>query len=203
MSKWQKITASALILVTGYAGSIQCFGKFPIIRKVYELNGRIGQKVDGGLLGRFISTLVMWAFLIVFVYAVSTLLDVLIFNLVEFWTGEALFLENGQSIFHADGSSLNSIENGRVLRLDTPGKESLYFFKDKPWQAFVMRNGNYVPLESHTDESGNAELSAGGEILARKQLTAVEMRALETKINGAVMTAMLKLNGSSSIAQAR
>src|SRR4030042_948375 len=65
--------AATIILQTG------CYGSFGLTKKVYEFNGSVGDK--------FINTIVFWAFCIIPVYWVAGFLDIVIFNLLEFWTG--------------------------------------------------------------------------------------------------------------------
>jgi len=56
-----------------------CYGSFGLTKKVYEFNGSVGDK--------FLNTIVFWAFCILPVYEIAGTLDVVIFNLLEFWTG--------------------------------------------------------------------------------------------------------------------
>jgi hypothetical protein len=59
-----------------------CYGPFPLTKKVYEFNGNLDTDVG--------KTLVFWAFIILPVYSVAMLADALVFNLVEFWTGDQI-----------------------------------------------------------------------------------------------------------------
>ena len=59
--------------------STGCFGSFPITHKVYDFNASVG--------GKFVQTLVFWVFIIIPVYGVATLIDAVIFNLIDFWAG--------------------------------------------------------------------------------------------------------------------
>lgn len=56
-----------------------CFGKFAITRKVYELNASVHD--------RYLRNVVTWAFIFFPVYWVSGVLDLFIFNTIEFWSG--------------------------------------------------------------------------------------------------------------------
>lgn len=67
------LLALSSVTVTG------CFGKFALTRKVYGFNDGIGNK--------FAKSLVFWGLMIVPVYAVCGFLDIVVFNLVEFWGG--------------------------------------------------------------------------------------------------------------------
>ncbi|GFO67674.1 hypothetical protein GMLC_12530 [Geomonas limicola] len=73
---------TALVLAISIAGlSLQgCYGKMALTRKVYALNGSVQDK--------FVRSLVTWAFIIVPVYGVSALVDFVLFNTIEFWSGK-------------------------------------------------------------------------------------------------------------------
>jgi hypothetical protein len=68
--------ALALAVSTPLTG---CYGSFGLTKKIYKWNGSLGNK--------FLNTVVMWAFLIIPVYQLASLGDLIIFNLIEFWTG--------------------------------------------------------------------------------------------------------------------
>lgn len=55
-----------------------CYGSFPLTHLVYSANGRIQPPV--------VRQVVFWVFLILPVYEISALGDVVIMNLLEFWT---------------------------------------------------------------------------------------------------------------------
>ncbi len=69
-----------------------CYGQFALTRKLYEWNGSLGNK--------FLNTVVMWAFMIIPVYAVVSFVDLIVLNLVEFWTGSNPMA----TLQHDDGS---------------------------------------------------------------------------------------------------
>lgn len=89
-----------LLFAAGVAGtSLQgCYGKMALTRKVYKINGEVENK--------YIRSLVSWVFIIVPVYGVSALADFILFNTIEFWSGdnpvasgakEFNYAENGQN----------------------------------------------------------------------------------------------------------
>ncbi len=65
---------SLLITQTG------CFGEFALVRKVYDWN-------DGLSDSKFVKSLVFWVLNIIPVYGVASFIDVVILNLIEFWSG--------------------------------------------------------------------------------------------------------------------
>lgn len=70
------LVASLLLATVTTTG---CFGRFRLVRAVYDFNEGIGNK--------FARSLVTWAMIIVPVYGVAGLIDFVVLNTVEFWTG--------------------------------------------------------------------------------------------------------------------
>jgi len=69
----------ALVLVAAVGTlSAGCFGKFQLTRKLYDVNQSIDEK--------YIRSVVTWIFVIP--YALTGILDFVVFNVIEFWTGE-------------------------------------------------------------------------------------------------------------------
>jgi hypothetical protein len=69
-------------MVLGAAMLIQvqgCYGNFTLTRKVYAWNGSVGDK--------WIRSLVMFVLCIIPVYPVAGLVDYVLLNTIEFWTG--------------------------------------------------------------------------------------------------------------------
>jgi hypothetical protein len=62
-----------------------CFGTFRLTRAVYGFNSDINSKVA--------RSLVMWALIIIPVYILASLGDILIFNVIEFWSGGSVASE--------------------------------------------------------------------------------------------------------------
>jgi len=74
----------ALALILAGAPALGgCYGRFPLTKAVYHFNGDV---TDDELL----QSLLFWLFIILPVYNLAMLGDAIIFNLIEFWTGETL-----------------------------------------------------------------------------------------------------------------
>ncbi|MHC4591549.1 MAG: DUF3332 family protein [Planctomycetota bacterium] len=72
--------AVALALLAAMAPvTVGCFGRFPLTRGVYKINEAMPTSI--------LETVVFWAFLILPVYSGAMLIDAVILNLIEFWTG--------------------------------------------------------------------------------------------------------------------
>ena len=76
-SRFGKGIALVLAAAVG-ALSAGCFGKFQLTRKLYDINQSIDEK--------YVRSAATWIFVIP--YAVTGLLDFILFNAIEFWTGE-------------------------------------------------------------------------------------------------------------------
>jgi hypothetical protein len=58
-----------------------CYGTFPLTKTVYEFNGKVTDS-------KVVHSLVFWGFVILPVYDIAILGDAIVFNLIEFWTGD-------------------------------------------------------------------------------------------------------------------
>lgn len=110
----RKLAAACLLgAAPAFAG---CYGQFPLTRAVYRMNGNVENRV--------VRQVVFWVFVILPIYGGASFIDAIIFNLVEFWTGEtteidAQVLPDGRTVQMApadDGSILMTISrDGQVL----------------------------------------------------------------------------------------
>lgn len=102
----------AMVLVAAVGAlSAGCFGKFQLTRKVYDINQSIDEK--------YVRSAATWIFVFVQVYTVAALLDFIVFNVIEFWTGENPVAEAKVTKVYAQG-------NGRtVLTLSRDGSATV------------------------------------------------------------------------------
>ncbi len=107
-SRFGKGVALVLVAAVG-ALSAGCFGKFQLTRKLYDINQSIDEK--------YVRSAVTWLFVIP--YAVTGLLDFIIFNVIEFWSGENPVASAPVTKVYAQG-------NGKtVLTLSRDGSETV------------------------------------------------------------------------------
>ena len=109
---------------------LSCYGRFPMTRLIYRVNGEIGGSVgNDSTQRRFLQSIVMWVFIIIPVYGISMLADVIVLNVIEFWTGNPVQLSehvapDGTRVTitpSADSrtATLTVSKNGKVLARDT------------------------------------------------------------------------------------
>ncbi len=101
---------------------LSCYGRFPLTRAVYRINGSIHvPQVQEGVS----QSVAMWVLGLLQVYTVAIVADVIVFNLLEFWTGETFQIGSaGEADGHtvalepsADGSEavLTVSKDGEVV----------------------------------------------------------------------------------------
>lgn len=105
----------AALLATG-STLTGCYGSFGLTKKVYEFNGSLGNKWINSLFTFIAGGLV---------YGIAGTADVVIFNLIEFWTGSNPVAANGSRNFDqkmADGTRVQGqkLADGRLEVTLTP-----------------------------------------------------------------------------------
>jgi hypothetical protein len=75
-----------------------CYGRMALTKKVYALNGEVNDK--------YVRSLVTWVFIFVPVYGISALADFVLFNTIEFWTGNNPVAQGEKDFMYAsDGQT--------------------------------------------------------------------------------------------------
>ena len=74
-----KRTLIALLSVFSFTVATNCYGGFIATKKLHHWNGGLGNK--------WIQTIAFWALIIIPVYEIAVLIDFVVLNLLEFWTG--------------------------------------------------------------------------------------------------------------------
>jgi len=96
-----------------------CYGPFPLTKSIHKFNGEVSEN-------KWVKTIVFWVFVILPVYGIGMFADAIVFNLVEFWTGEPLMTttsttdSNGNTVVlapgqNADEAILTVSRDGEIL----------------------------------------------------------------------------------------
>ena len=87
-----KTTVLLLVLAAFLSVSLfSCYGNFTLTRKLYQWNGSLGDK--------YINNIVFWILLIIPAYQAAGMVDFLVLNTIEFWTGtNPMSLNEGQEV---------------------------------------------------------------------------------------------------------
>jgi hypothetical protein len=134
-----------------------CFGKFALTRAIWDFNNNVSPN-------KFIKWLVFLVLVVVPVYGIGTLVDALVINSLEFWTGS-----NPVESADASGSPQERVVRlgpGDTLRLSRePGSDVMKVELEREGQPTLVRY--FEPLED-----GMAVRDDAGAVLlqAREQL---------------------------------
>lgn len=161
------------MIAPGLAG---CYGSFPVTNAVYRLNGKVTNS-------QFIHSIIMIIFVIIPVYEVAMLVDGLLLNLIEFWSGEEFTTaqtyegSDGTVVVLAPGVDRNELvmtvlRDGEVLevRRFLRGEDGIV--------AVVDEAGNAVGTVRPTRDGGFDLLDAQGE--TRERITLADVAALRS-----------------------
>jgi len=157
----KKLIISLLILSIFLTGN--CFGKFSLVRKIYEINADItfGQQ---GKMGGVIKSIFMILFLILQVYTISSFVDIILFNVIEFWTDKnplALNEKINEELVSNNGTSITKKINGNRMDLVIKSNEkieTIILFKDKPGKFYIEKKNQIEEIKLNSMEFGSVSI---------------------------------------------
>jgi hypothetical protein len=123
-----------------------CYGHFPLTKAIYRLNGDISDKA-------IVQQVTFWVFVIVPVYGIGMLADAIVFNLVEFWTGEQLL---------SVGPTTDS--NGNTVCL-TPSSDGQAAVLTVSRDGRVIAQESFLKVSDTTFEVRDAQGNLDGKVL--------------------------------------
>lgn len=159
-----------------------CIGSFSTFHKLRDWNSSIGKK--------FVNELVFLAFWIVPVYEVAVLADILVFNSVEFWSGnnpvakgkKIIKGENDRYLVECDGKgyTITGLTDNRSMRLDfdsTDNSWSVELPDGESYKLLTFVDDNHVALPTPDGGSTIVELSQAG-LFAYESISSHPLMAL-------------------------
>lgn len=159
----KKIITTLVILLSFI--QINCFGKFAITKKLYVFVDELNLSGGDKLVVKFVKTVVMWAGFIFWVAGIGFILDLFVFNLIEFWTDQNVIGSNedqksdksisaGKVITFKGGrgevSTISKSRDGNELRFKSfDGKETreIIAYKDQPGKLFTIVDNQIQAIE--------------------------------------------------------
>lgn len=164
------MTSRRMVLGAGAALALSgCYGKFSLVRKLYEWNGSFDNK--------YLVSILMWAMMIIPVYGIASFADFVVLNLIEFWTGT----NPVASIEHEDGSRsrVQRLADGSLRVTRSVGGQELPAFELSrgPGARFVVRAADgsaWSSAEGLPDGSVELASSAGAQRVTPDEVRAVE-----------------------------
>jgi hypothetical protein len=157
----KNLLVSLLLLSIFLSGN--CFGKFGLVRKIYEVNDGLTFGATGKL-GGVIKSIVMIVFVILPVYSISFFLDIIVFNLIEFWTDKnpmALNEKPVQELASEGNTSISKKVDGDRMDLiikNNQSVESIVVFKNKPGKFYTEKNSKLEEIKLNSMEFGSVSI---------------------------------------------
>jgi hypothetical protein len=142
----------ALLSAFSMLVATNCYGGFVATKKVYSWNGGLGNK--------WVQSIVFWVMIIIPVYEVVALVDFLVLNTLEFWTGSnPMAMKDGEvetQIVHNGGKEyqITATKNQFEVREIAAGKlgNPVYLTfvpQDSAW--YMKTNGKSVKVSEATN----------------------------------------------------
>jgi hypothetical protein len=181
----RKIISGFLIGSITISGLIQtsCMGKFALLKKLYSWNESASDN-------KFINNLLFWILNILPVYGIVVIVDAVILNLIEFWTGaNPLALQDGQRIEkrmdNGDGGTFLAIatRNKMEVKFDnTPAKDFaiVYQPKTKSWMLETSEKSICIAKELRNNQIALMQPN-GSELVVSASFSAKDLPALAWK----------------------
>ncbi len=134
-----------------------CIGNFALTNKLLAWNKTISNK--------FVNELVFFAFWIIPVYEVSALADVLVFNTIEFWSGnnpvacgkKVIDGQDGRYLVECDGKgyTITSENDNSVVRLDFDAADDSWSVRVNEGESYKLMtfiDDSHVKMITPTDQ---------------------------------------------------
>lgn len=174
-----KIAVSALLIAGSSLVFTSCIGSFGLTNNVLSWNRNIGPK--------FVNELVFFCFWILPVYEVTALVDVLVLNSIEFWSGnnpmeasvKMIDTEQGRYIIDCDGKGYTvSCPNGDSMRLDFDVDSQTWALTNDgiSYPFMTMVDDNHVKMITPEGDFRLVDLSEQG-VMAYREAAAPLMMA--------------------------
>ena len=155
---------TVILLISIISVSVSgCFGSFALTRKVYDLNQSFGDK--------WIQSIGMWVMCIVPIYGFSAFVDIVVLNLIEFWTGDNPLAmgedESSVRLYAHEGREFEVTTTRNrydFVEIGNPSNAFAFVFEGSSW--FLHANDEIIMITQDT-EQGLFLYGLEGEVLAR------------------------------------
>ncbi len=162
-----KKSFTTLALMSAFAVT-GCYGPFNLTRKLHDWNGKVG---DRSTQGKWVNEAVFLGLNILPVYTFALLGDAIVFNSIEFWTGNNP-VKLSRRVSNGDASAVISYApDARRLRVDSfeKGRPTSTVVLEPGDQGMVARGADGRLLASAATEGASVVLrDAAGKEIGRK-----------------------------------
>jgi len=176
----KRLIAAMLVVAMGLPFINGCIGNFVLTRKVLNFNQRLSNK--------WVNEIVFLAMVIIPVYGVCILIDGIILNSIEFWTGSnPLAMKEGEKEVKVIASGDIKYEvtvtknQYHFVQLDGPNKgESADLFYNPETKTWVLSNGrtNKRIVQLVDDENIRVFTKSGNSFIVSKSTNPEEVASI-------------------------
>jgi hypothetical protein len=146
---WTRIICVLLVLGLAPVALTGCFGSFAAWHKVKDFNEEASEN-------KWMQELLFLVLYIIPVYGIAMLLDIIIINSIEFWTGENPMMD--------EGTSRTVIgEDGSVATITPVGQDRLEV-------TVVALDGTQSSFQLQRGENSITAYDAAGEVVAQAEM---------------------------------
>ncbi|MCG6168598.1 DUF3332 family protein [Leptospira sanjuanensis] len=193
-NKFRKAIVAILVPMILLVSFANCFGKFAIVRKFYNANEDLN--IGTGMLAKMIKTILFWI-PFVWLMAIGFFFDLVLFNLIEFWSGSNPiglneYDENGKFVksYEEKGEKLLLSYSDFGKRLDIKlekegNSQNLIVFRAEPGKFFVEKNGKLEEIIVTSETVGSKtilKMAEQGKLKSTKVIDTKTLSDLEAKL---------------------
>jgi len=144
----------SLILAAALFSQAACFGSFGLTVKVWEFNRSVGNK--------WVQEVLFLALVIIPVYQIASLVDALVLNSVEFWTGS-----NPTAALEGDENNTRivSLPDGTELKMVREGVDSMRVEHEGVVHHFVRTAEGFQLLDAKGDVVSSVQGAVNGDVV--------------------------------------
>lgn len=145
--KRRNLTVALVIALIGSFGLTSCIGSFSMTKRVLNWNKTVGSK--------FVNELVFFAFWILPVYEVTGLVDILVLNSIEFWSGSNPMAKGTKIIEGQDGRYLVKCDGKgyTIISENDKSEVRLDFDEDTNTWSLLPGDGESYTLMTFVDDT--------------------------------------------------
>lgn len=149
----KKIKVTVALFLASWLLLVQtgCFGKFALVRKVYEFHDSI---MGDDMVGKIVKSLLL-IFPMDIAYGIGSFLDIIIFNLIEFWTGsnpiamvegeqEIQMIRKGDDLFKLTATK-NQMHIKQLQGVNA-GQEITFMWQPEQNSWYMLQNGEIAKV---------------------------------------------------------
>lgn len=173
---FRKMIAALLIVTSTGVFLSQCIGQFSLTRKVHAFNMGIGN--------RWIRWLIFLVLVIIPVYGICILVDALVINSIEFWTGSnpVAYDSNGEHIDMQEKGAERIVYHHRKFGAEmtihvfvgNELKKAFLLKKDEPGVMYALKGDGIERIEMKVregDEVVSIEVTEGNKVIHTEKMT--------------------------------